>query len=224
MTEIEWKLALSRREYERLLRALGPGRGAEVSRNRYWETTDRWLRRSGAGLRLRTCRGKRPVLTFKFALAETSSTLRSGLHRRGEHECFLSAKTAAALRAGRRTPNELKNCVGRRAAEALRGRPLVVLGDLELHRFRRPWNGLLLEVDRFLVGTTTRYEVEVECSDPTTAKRQLRTFFRDLRIPWRPRTKTKVSYLYQRRYGKPSPNSPQKKRPRAAGKRREGAK
>jgi uncharacterized protein YjbK len=229
MTEIEWKLGLSRRDYARLLRALGPGAPVRRSHNRYWDTADRWLRRSGCGLRLRSVPGAPAILTFKYPAPDHASSSVAGTHRRGESECRVSPEDALALRRGRRSPLDLTNEVARRARAILEGRSLVVLGDVVLYRYRRCWNGLVLELDRFTIGRVSRYEVEIEHPDPEAVRKRLRPYFRKLRIPWRPRLRTKVSYLYQadgagthrRRHASRKPASSPRRNPFPALRRRD---
>jgi hypothetical protein len=134
-----------------------------------------------------------------------------------------------ALRRGRRSPLDLTNEVARRARAILEGRSLVVLGDVVLYRYRRCWNGLVLELDRFTIGRVSRYEVEIEHPDPEAVRKRLRPYFRKLRIPWRPRLRTKVSYLYQadgagthrRRHASRKPASSPRRNPLPALRRRD---
>jgi uncharacterized protein YjbK len=197
--EEELKFALSLRGYEKLL-ATATAFADFHQVNHYFETTDRALRKAKAGLRVRIENGRQATLTLKCAVASTAAGAKTGWHRRQEWESRLPLRAAQALTTGRRRLASVSSPVMKALARHL---PAIEKDRLHpigcLQTWRRPirigrYAG---ELDRWQVGDRVFYELEIETHNRRGAEKAVRSLFKQLKIPVRPRASTKLSTFFR---------------------------
>ena len=199
--ELKYELESSG-DWQRLCAKL-PGFEAELEQhNSYWDTADRDLRRLGATLRLRresSERSRRAVLTLK-----TGKQRAQGLFEADELEAIVDDVIAAAVEAGKQPLGALESGVLAHIATLPvaidRLRPWGRLDNLR-KRFRIAPE-LCVEVDHTMLldptgGRRAReyWEVELECTDVESARRELERWLDAAQARHRLQTQTKAERL-----------------------------
>ncbi len=193
--ENELKFGLLPEHFHKLRRrAKGPGR---KQINAYFEAPGNTLKKRGIGLRIRLEDGKRAFLTVK---APSGEKHKRGWHQRQEWESALPVSKAKALMAGRLEWASLKAApisALRKIFPGLDFKSLRPLGQLKTDRFDLRIGAWLCELDRWSVGSHRFYELELETDHLAVAEKEVRRYLRELSIPVRPRSTTKLAILFK---------------------------
>lgn len=195
--EKELKYALTKREYQKLLKACR----RRVQRqdhhlNCYFDDSKLRLRKQRYGLRVRIVNGKHAYITLKHPARPGKKTVRS-LKVRKEYEEPIPYKTAKSVIKGKKRVADLrsipirilKHHISREAVQRVRP-----LGTIRTVRTLVRTNGgsIELEIDKFKLFGHTFYELEVETFRPKRADLVVRALFRQNRITYHPITKSKL--------------------------------
>lgn len=197
--EKELKYALSRRSYEKLALLCDPSRG-KTQANTYFDDAHFSLRRKKAGLRIRIENGKRAFFTLKASISRTEAGAKEGWHERQEWENPLALSAALGVVAGKRKLSSLRSPLLKTLNKNFPDIPLASLkrlGTLETWRMPLAVDRFSGELDCWKVHGRTFYELEIETSSRTQCEAAVKKLFKDLHIPFKPRSTTKLAALFR---------------------------
>jgi uncharacterized protein YjbK len=192
--EIEMKWRLDGGQAARLAELLSGRLGPPcrlLQDNRFYDTADGALRRTGCALRLRQENG-RLQMTCKRRLAEATS----GLHRQEEIERWLNPVLLPAIDRGEVAPED---CLPLPAAHRrLLKRPLCLLGRFTNDRrvYRDGDDLLCLDRTSFANGRTD-HELELETPTPDASVPRWTTLLAAWRITTTPQDQTKLQRMFE---------------------------
>ena len=194
--EKELKYFLDKEGYSALIRATrSKVVGTVRQTNIYFDDSTLRLRKQKIGLRIRIQDGNKATLTLKEPSGIRSKKVPK-LKVRHEWESPIPLKTArnlikrkTAIHALSHTP--IKMLKKRFSKEELKR--IGPLGSVKTIRtFALAQKGVLLEIDKFKMFNKKFYELEVETQSPEIADKVIKGLLKDLHIPYRPITKSKL--------------------------------
>ncbi|MGE3759362.1 MAG: CYTH domain-containing protein [Pseudobdellovibrionaceae bacterium] len=197
MIEKELKYALTKRDYQRLMRACRKKvRLQSEHLNCYFDDPKLKLRKKKYGLRVRIVDDKKAFVTLKHPARAGKKAVRS-LKVRKEYEVPVNYKTAKAIIKGKKPLMDLRNMPVRVLRSAFSKNALQriqPLGTIRTLRTVVVANGgsLELEIDKFKLFGHSYYELEVETFRPKRADQIVRWLFKENNIPYHPITKSKL--------------------------------
>jgi uncharacterized protein YjbK len=192
------KYFLTRRDYDRLLKACRPHIDKKIHHTNYYFDNDRLkLRKRRFGLRIRLLDKRKAVLTLKFpAKGRAGRSSVKSLKIRHEFEEPIRMQAAKAIIKGKRQVTELKILPIKVLKKAFPRNHLdfiYPLGAVETVRtIAKLPKSIEIELDRFQMFGKRFYELEVETEKPKSADKAVRNLLRENKIPYHPITKSKL--------------------------------
>lgn len=194
--EKELKYFLDRDSYSALIRATrNKVVGTVRQTNIYFDDSSLRLRKQKIGLRIRIQDEVTATLTLKEPSGIRSKKVPK-LKVRHEWESPIPLKTAKNLIKKKTSITSLSHTPIKMLKKRFPKEDLKKIGPLgsvkTLRTFVLAQRGVLLEIDKFKMFDKKFYELEVETHTPELADKVIREILKELHIPYRPITKSKL--------------------------------